>query len=105
MRGFRFSVLTGGYSVDIPHPQYVFYLEIEYRSSYRSQFFTQLRKTRIFPNYDLFHDFLKYVNRTEGNHAVVPFCKHHTFQTRRVVFYSDFKKKPSYTCLLKPGSW
>ena len=64
------------------------------RSPYRDDFFKEIRRTRIFPNYDLYHDFLDLLNRTVEDHSVIQLCKGARINPRRIYFASDFKKKP-----------
>ena len=68
-------------------------MALQTRSPYRDDFFKQIRKTRIFPNYDLYHDFVALLNRTVEDHSVVQLCRGARMNPRRIYFASDFKKK------------
>ena len=55
-------------------------------------FFKKISETRIFPNYDLFHDYMRYLNSTVENHSVIGLCEKARIQPRRIWFTSDIIK-------------
>ena len=62
------------------------------RAPGRLAFFKKISESRIFPNYDLFHDYMQYLNATVENHSVIGLCKKARIQPRRIWFTSDLIK-------------